>query len=277
MPNQTKNASFCTGVCGKVFVETRLKRATCFLPAMRLGPTLCRSSSFACLCCDIAKPTLNIWPFSEVEAAVVSSSFMLQQRKGFLTYQDFQNGMERFGYTLTEQDALAIARFFDSTEDGKVDFEEFCKGMLELQGPFLANSQKLSDALHSDIKGYGETAKVEFTKLEDIRAIKKSFKLLQARLYQQPRMFQLLTKEFARSSLGRKVPLSEAVQVFDRCGFEQSHEEIRSIVQELLPGTKGDEIDYIDLISLEVYVPWSLKGIAKAQVSSTSECDLGLP
>ncbi|CDJ40996.1 hypothetical protein, conserved [Eimeria tenella] len=276
MANQTKNASFCTlGVCGKVFVGMRLKRATCFLPAMRLGPTLCSSSSFACLCCGIAKPTLSMW--REVEATIVSSSFMLQQRKGFLTYQDFQKGMERFGYTITEQDALAIARYFDSTKDGKVDFEEFCKGMLELQGPFLANSQRLSDALHSDIKGYGETAKVEFTKLEDIRAIKRSFKLLQARLYQQPRMLQLLTKEFARSSLGRKVPLSEAVQVFDRCGFEQSHEEIRSIVQELLPGTEGDEIDYIDLISLEVYVPRSLKGIAKAQVSSASEYNLGLP
>lgn len=102
MANQTKNASFCTlGVCGKVFVGMRLKRATCFLPAMRLGPTLCSSSSFACLCCGIAKPTLSMW--REVEATIVSSSFMLQQRKGFLTYQDFQKGMERFGYTITEQ------------------------------------------------------------------------------------------------------------------------------------------------------------------------------
>ncbi|CDJ49762.1 hypothetical protein EBH_0028330 [Eimeria brunetti] len=143
-----------------------------------------------------------------------------ERRKGFLTFQDFQIALERFGYSITEQDALLISRYFDSTGDGKVDYEEFCTGMLELQGAFLSNSQRLSETLHSNIEAYKGTAKIESTRLEDTKAIKQSFKQLQSRLYQQPRLLQLLTKEFSRSSLGRKVSVDEAVGVFDRCGLE---------------------------------------------------------
>ncbi|CDJ29919.1 uncharacterized protein EMH_0005080 [Eimeria mitis] len=172
-----------------------------------------------------------------------------ERRKGFLTFQDFQNALERFGYTISEQDALLISRYFDSTGDGKVDYEEFCKGILELQGAFLSNSQRLNETLHSNIQAYRETAKGESTKLEDTKAIMQSFKQLQGRLYQQPRLLQLLTKEFSRSSLGRQVSVDEAVEVFFRCGFEQPREQIRSILEELLPQAKNNVIDYIDLIS----------------------------
>ncbi|CDI75659.1 EF-hand domain-containing protein 1, related [Eimeria praecox] len=152
-------------------------------------------------------------------------------------------------FTACDEDALLLSRYFDSTGDGKVDYEEFCKGMLELQGAFLSNSQRLNETLHSNIQAYRDTAKVESAKLEDTKAIKQSFKQLQSRLYQQPRLIQLLTKEFARSSLGRKVSVGEAVEVFERCGFTQSPDEIRSILEELLPYSKGCALDYIDLLS----------------------------
>lgn len=172
-----------------------------------------------------------------------------EQGNGVLTYQDFQKGMARFGYSISEQEAVAIARYFDTSGDGRINFEEFCGGISELQGAFIGNSRRLKDIFNEDLDVYRDAAKHESTKIEQANGITKNFRQLQARFYQKPRLFNLLTKEFSRSARGRKVSLEEAVQVFDRCGCAQSREAIKSTIEALMPGREVQELDYIDLIS----------------------------
>lgn len=110
------------------------------------------------------------------------------------------------------QEALAIARYFDVTGDGKVDYEEFCNGISELQEPFVGGSKRLNEVFSSvsqelicghtggarrrvvlmsfqlhrfcvllqDLNGYRSAARVENTKLEGTKAIGRSFRHLRS-------------------------------------------------------------------------------------------------
>ncbi|KAL8424944.1 hypothetical protein Efla_007246 [Eimeria flavescens] len=176
-----------------------------------------------------------------------------EKRNCHLTYRDFQVAMKRFGYSISQQEALAMTRYFDASGDGKVDFAEFCKGLSDLHTSFLGKNKRVDDLLECDLEEYRRAAKAEHSKLEKTKAVTGSLKKVQAHFYQQPRLHKMLMKEFSRSALGRTVPLEEAVQVFRRCGCKQSEEEIRSAIEALVPEAGLQDIDYIRLISTSLH------------------------
>lgn len=47
------------------------------------------------------------------------------------------------------QDALAITKYFDVTGNGKVNYEDFCKGLSELQAPFAEKNTRLDEVFHN--------------------------------------------------------------------------------------------------------------------------------
>merc|ERR1711907_635192 len=50
---------------------------------------------------------------------------------GVLTTQEFRQGLQKFGFMLSDEEVLIIMRHFDKRQDGQVSYNEFCDALLD--------------------------------------------------------------------------------------------------------------------------------------------------
>merc|ERR550514_1313714 len=50
---------------------------------------------------------------------------------GVMTLSEFKQVLQKFGYLLDEQDVLIIMKYFDTSKDGQVSYNEFCDALLD--------------------------------------------------------------------------------------------------------------------------------------------------
>merc|ERR1711881_762354 len=50
---------------------------------------------------------------------------------GVITLSEFKQALQKFGFTLTEEETVMIMQHFDKRHDGQVTYNEFCDAVLE--------------------------------------------------------------------------------------------------------------------------------------------------
>jgi len=50
---------------------------------------------------------------------------------GVITLSEFRQALQKFGFTLTEEEVVMIMQHFDKRHDGQVTYNEFCDAVLE--------------------------------------------------------------------------------------------------------------------------------------------------
>ncbi|KAK0397161.1 hypothetical protein QR680_002012 [Steinernema hermaphroditum] len=74
---------------------------------------------------------------------------------GFITRSELRIAFQRMGHTLSDQDIKAIYKHVDINQDGKINFEEFCRMMTQLRKK-ISNTRKREREKYKELeKLYG--------------------------------------------------------------------------------------------------------------------------
>merc|ERR1719277_1216892 len=92
---------------------------------------------------------------------------------GVLTMAEFKKGLEKFGFMLSDEEAVTLMQHFDTREDGQVSYNEFCDALLEED--FTTSMLKTKPALKTHFDpGYAGRATVKATERLETDAVRKA-------------------------------------------------------------------------------------------------------
>merc|ERR1711976_650116 len=103
---------------------------------------------------------------------------------GVITMAEFKKGLEKFGFMLSDEEAVTLMQHFDAREDGQVSYNEFCDALLDED--FTTAMLKVKPALKPQFdQGYAQRAAIKATERVETDAVRKAVREIGDVLYKK--------------------------------------------------------------------------------------------
>jgi len=163
---------------------------------------------------------------------------------GVITLSEFKQALQKFGFTLTEEETVIIMRHFDKRQDGQVTYNEFCDSVLEedYTTEMLRSKPQLSQGYDA---AYTERAKEKIFERAETEKIRRAVREIGDVLYRHTSTVQKLFKEFAHMTHEQHVTMEQIHAALLKIGYTFEMADIQRTILFVLPETDVDKIDYV--------------------------------
>jgi Ca2+-binding EF-hand superfamily protein len=163
---------------------------------------------------------------------------------GVITLSEFKQALQKFGFTLTEEETVMIMQHFDKRHDGQVTYNEFCDAVLEedYTTEMLATKPVVSGVYDP---AYTERANMKIQERAETEKIRRAVRELGDVLYKHTSTVQKLFKEFAHMTHEQTVNMEQIHAALLKIGYTFEMADIQRAILFVIPEANLDKISYV--------------------------------
>ncbi|KAF4667259.1 EF-hand domain (C-terminal) containing [Perkinsus chesapeaki] len=167
-----------------------------------------------------------------------------RDHNGVLTLAEIREVLFKFGFQLTEADALAIMRAFDTNKDGHISYNEFCDAILEpdYKG-YEGEAQPKAPSIVKEDKGYAAAAACRSLEAAETAKVRRSVREVGDVFYKHPTMSHRLIKELSRVSNNQRTDTNQIRLALLRLGFPFDQDDIDRCVCFVMTPDNNEHLD----------------------------------
>jgi len=169
-------------------------------------------------------------------------------KDGVITYREFSDALQKWGYQLTDEETLTIMKHFDSRQDGQISYNEFCDALLDED--YTQHMLKTKLALNQQFDAdYAERAAQRAEERQETEKVRIAVRSIGEALYKQSRMFFKLFKEFAHITHHDTVTWQQIHHALKETGHLFDPEDVYRTVVHVLPQGDPEYVDFLKAIT----------------------------
>merc|ERR1719453_2832039 len=148
---------------------------------------------------------------------------------GVITLQEFKQALQKFGFHLSEDEALLIMRHFDKRQDGQVTYNEFCDALLDED--FTCEMLQVKPALDQtpDELYSARVSKKSFERAETEK-VRRAVREIGDVFYRHTGMMHKIFKEFTHMTHVNYVTVEQVHAALLKIGFGFDIEDIQRCI-----------------------------------------------
>jgi Ca2+-binding EF-hand superfamily protein len=165
---------------------------------------------------------------------------------GVMTFGEFKKCLQKFSFTLSDEETLQIMRHFDTRQDGQVSYNEFCDALLEedYTGGMLATKPALVAGHDPD---YQEKAVRKAVERSETVEVKKAVRALGDVLYKKHGVMFKLFREMKHYTHEECVSCAQIQSALRGIGHTFELADIQRAVLWIFPDADLQCVNYLDL------------------------------
>ncbi|CAE7224886.1 EFHC1 [Symbiodinium natans] len=163
-----------------------------------------------------------------------------------LTKTEFKNALVKWGFQVTEDEALIIMKAFDSRQDGQISYNEFCDSLIDEDYTHVMMKQR--PKLNQDVGNYPELARTKLEEQGEREKIRSAVRNMGDVVYKHNANFMRLLKEFAHLTHEDTVTCEQIVRALDSIGKTFSLEDVQRCVSYVLPDCDFEKVAYVPFL-----------------------------
>ncbi|CAJ1395548.1 unnamed protein product [Effrenium voratum] len=169
---------------------------------------------------------------------------------GVLTKTEFKNALIKWGFQVTEEEALLIMKAFDSRKDGQISYNEFCDCLIDED--YTNAMMKVRPKLDQDVGNYPDLAQTKLEERDEREKIRSAVKAIGDVIYKHNTNFMRLLKEFAHLTHENTVGCEQITKALNTIGQSFSLEDVQRCVAYVLPDVDFEQVEYVAFLKAVV-------------------------
>eukprot|EP00931_Biecheleriopsis_adriatica_P075181 TRINITY_DN49106_c0_g1_i1.p1 TRINITY_DN49106_c0_g1~~TRINITY_DN49106_c0_g1_i1.p1 ORF type:complete len:744 (+),score=187.06 TRINITY_DN49106_c0_g1_i1:106-2337(+) len=165
---------------------------------------------------------------------------------GVLTMVEFKNALAKWGFQVTEEEALIIMKYFDTRKDGQISYNEFCDNLMDEDSTNVMMKQRAP--LDQDAGDYPGLARSKVMERNETEKVRKAAQAIGTSVYEHSATFMRLLKEFGHLTHESTVTVEQVQEALEGIGKSYALEDVQRCVNYVLPGVALDKIPYVDFL-----------------------------
>jgi DNA mismatch repair ATPase MutS len=168
-------------------------------------------------------------------------------RDGVISFSEFKQALQKWGFLLCDQDVLILMRHFDTREDGQISYNEFCDALLDedYTQNMMQMKEKLNEAPDDE---YAERAMIKEQERIESDKVRKAMRDIGDVMYKHSYTFTKIFKEFAHLTHERTVTVQQVQAAMLQIGHAYDLDTVRRCVLFVMPDVDLDRIDYVEFL-----------------------------
>jgi EF-hand domain-containing protein 1 len=179
-------------------------------------------------------------------------------KDGVLTKKEFQQALAKFGFQVSEEEALIIMKHFDSRKDGQISFNEFCDTLLDED--YTTGMLKQRAPLEEELGTYGQLADEKLEEREETEKVRAAVRAIGDVVYRHSQTFMRLLKDFARVTHTNFVTCEQITESLEQIGKSFALEDVQRCVSYVLPEAEFHQVAYVPFLKAVVSSYHDLSG-----------------
>jgi len=165
---------------------------------------------------------------------------------GVLTMVEFKNALAKWGFQVTEEEALIIMKQFDTRKDGQISYNEFCDNLMDEDCHTTMMKQRAP--LDADVGNYPDLARTKLEQRVETEKVRKAAQAIGNCVYEHSATFMRLLKEFGHLTHLDTVTCEQIQQALEGIGKSFSLQDVQRCVSYVLPGADLNKVSYVDFL-----------------------------
>jgi len=162
---------------------------------------------------------------------------------GVLTFAEFKKGLEKFGFMLSDEEAMLVMKHFDTRQDGQVSYNEFCDALLDEDYTTDMLKSKPHVQTHPD-PDYADRVVGKSIDREETEKVRKAVREFGDIVYKRHGVIYKLMKEFQLMTHGSTVSNSQIKKALSNIGATVKLEDIDRVILFLDPDADLSSVVY---------------------------------
>lgn len=169
---------------------------------------------------------------------------------GVLTLAEFKSALQKYGFNMSEEESLSVMKHFDRQRLGHVDYNEFCKALLDedYANDMLKNTPPLdqqSPRRDSDVI-YAQKAAAKSVDAQETADVRKAVRELGHSVYQRHGLLHKLFKAFELMTYENTVSNVQLHEALTSHGIRFNLEDIDRVILYIYPGGNLTKVCYVE-------------------------------
>jgi len=165
-------------------------------------------------------------------------------RNGVITLAEFKQALQKFGFTLSEEETCLIMQHFDQRHDGQVTYNEFCDAVLEPD--YTTEMMKTKSAITENFDpSYLARAQEKSFERVETEKIRRAVRSIGDVLYKHTHTVQKLFKEFAHMTHEQFITCEQIHAAFLKIGHTFEIADVQRCILFVIPDADMAKIDYV--------------------------------
>ncbi|CAE8611874.1 unnamed protein product [Polarella glacialis] len=177
---------------------------------------------------------------------------------GVLTMVEFKLALQKWGFMVTDEEALIIMKHFDTRKDGQISYNEFCDALVDED--YTQEMMKTRPPLDEDPGNYEELARGKLQEREETEAVRTAVRAIGDQVYRHTQTFTRLMKEFAHMTHTDSVTCQQIVIALNSIGKDFSLQDVMRCVSYVLPEVDFQKVNYVIFLKAMVTSYHDLSG-----------------
>eukprot|EP00929_Paragymnodinium_shiwhaense_P075596 TRINITY_DN3866_c0_g1_i1.p1 TRINITY_DN3866_c0_g1~~TRINITY_DN3866_c0_g1_i1.p1 ORF type:complete len:749 (+),score=212.69 TRINITY_DN3866_c0_g1_i1:118-2364(+) len=164
---------------------------------------------------------------------------------GVITVSEFKKGLEKFGFMVSDEEAVTCMKHFDTRQDGQVSYNEFCDALLDedYTNSMLKTKPRMDGQFDSR---YANKAIDRASERYETDAVRKAVREIGDVLYKRVGFQNRLFKEFQHLTHLSTVTCEQIQYAFAQLGHSFDLGDIQRTVLFIMPNANFEAIPYVD-------------------------------
>jgi len=164
---------------------------------------------------------------------------------GVVTLPEFKKALEKFGFMISDEEAVTIMQHFDAREDGQISYNEFCDAVLEEDYSISMLKTKPPLEGHFD-EGYGNRAIRKSAERLETDSVRKAVRELGDVVYKRMGFEKRLFKEFSHLTHLSTVTVEQIQYALAQLGQSFDVADVTRAVLYIMPKADLKAIPYVE-------------------------------
>jgi len=169
---------------------------------------------------------------------------------GVLTMIEFKRALEKWGFMVTDDEALIIMKHFDARKDGQISYNEFCDALIDED--YTQDMMKKRAPLVEDVGNYEDIARTKLEERDETEKVRAAVRAIGDQVYRHTQTFMRLMKEFAKMTHEDFVSCEQIMLALENLGKDFSLEDVQRCVSYVMPKAPFDRVNYVEFLKAVV-------------------------
>jgi len=165
---------------------------------------------------------------------------------GVLTMIEFKQALAKWGFKVTEEEAMNIMAYFDGKKDGHISYNEFCQAVMDED--YTTEMMKKRKPLEKEVGDYPERARSRLEEGEERDKVRKAVKAIGMIIYEHSATFTRVLKEIAHLTHESHVTCAQIKQALEGIGKVFSLTDVQRCVSYVLQGGDLEKVEYVPFL-----------------------------
>merc|ERR550537_789711 len=170
-----------------------------------------------------------------------------RDHNGVITVEEMKEALQKFSFSLTEDEVMCIMQHFDTRKDGQISYNEFCDALLD-EDYTTVMIHKGAPLRTSKDDDYKTRAKSKTLQRGEVEKIRRAAREVTDVFYKHAGLTQKLMKEFSAMTHQKTVTVEMIHAALLRLGISFDKLDIERTVLFVMPGVDINRVPYQEFL-----------------------------